>query len=233
MATDSVTLLRMEPAAGWNDRFAELDVASDLTTGNCSCCRRLFSRVPSPFEICRSYDRWNPNVGPIPDISHLGRFTVVSDAAKQALASISGTIDFEPVVVVENPKRRRGFGKRGASRFAEELARDQESQLWRLKVTTCYEMDLERSGRTVEQHCPACGFVRYAVAPNSSIVVDAAAWHGEDIFKLIGCGCKLRPDEEFFGPDFVTARARDILAPLNLSNLCLRDVGYIERARSS
>jgi len=100
-------------------------------------------------------------------------------------------------------------------------------RLWRLKVKTCYAMELERSGRTVEQQCAACGFVRYAVTGDGRIFVDPSAWHGEDIFKLVGCSCKLMPEDEFFGPDFVTERSRDILMPLNRSNLYLREVGYI------
>jgi hypothetical protein len=154
-------------------------------------------------------------------------FTVISEAGKEALASLSNTLEFGAVVVVENSDRRKGFGKRGASRFAEEVARDQGLPLWRLKVKTCYAMDLERSGRTVERRCPACGFVRYAVTGDGRILVDPSEWRGEDIFKLVGCSCNLLPEDEFFGPIFVTVRARDILLPLNLSNLYLREVGYI------
>jgi len=124
MAQTSSPLFRMDTTAGWLDRFGDMNVARSITMGRCSLCQRVLNQVPSPFETKRSYDRWNPNDGPIPDYSAIGMYTVVSDAAKEALARISDTLEFDPVVVVENPKRRKGFGKRGASRLAEELASD-------------------------------------------------------------------------------------------------------------
>lgn len=225
--SNRIPLFTLRADRRYSDHFAEFTILSDVIAKWCPNCNRGHACIPNPLVVGRTYDRWSPNDGPIPDANWLGRFTMVTDKAKDALQAISPNLAFEPCVVDANPERQKRMGKRKQDRFQQELQRDKDVQLWRLKVPTVYETNLELSGRRLEVVCDVCSFTRIHVAPSSQVIVDRGKWGGENIFKLFGCGERLKGDPEYFGPDFVTISGHDILKRYDLTNVTFIPSGMI------
>jgi hypothetical protein len=225
---DPIPLYQLRTFSPISGFYVDLTILSDLISGSCPSCGRGYTHPPTPFVVARSYDRYDPNEGPFGDFNALGRFDIVSDKLRRVLESISSSVRFDRCIVAADPERQKKAGKRKAARFAEELARDSELILWRLKVPTCYQMDDVRSGRSFETVCNICGYRYIKVAPNSHVVIERQSWGGEHLFQVIGCGEQLKGDAEFFGPTFMTPHARDILMQHQLSNLVCFQFGFIE-----
>lgn len=205
------------------ETFATLDIACEVRGSVCPKCGLAPPRPPDTFLICRSFDKYGPNKGPIPDLMDLGHYLLVTEKAKQIIATLPGEMDFLPVQVVENPDRRKGMGKRRAAEFEEELARDLSVSLWRLRVRTMLPRVFAPPHNGVFPKCD-CGrelLDGYYSLPNVSL---EPTYEG-GLFLIEHCADKYYGCDEFIGGIFADKDTCNFLQEAHLTNMNWKQAG--------
>jgi hypothetical protein len=223
-----IPLFRLRQDQARAGDFAEMSIASEVRLTRCRTCKQSQGELSSPFLLMRSYDRWDPNLGEIPDFLFVGVYRVVSDRAKCFLEARSEHLQFIPAPVVENPERLKQFRRDKRGEFQRELERDQETPLWRLRVGAVATMNLAASGRSVEFVCPECGFIKVNIAPGSQIVLGATERRQRGLFKIRQLIDQKLFRDEYYGAAYCTDELSQAIGSSGLTNVFCFKAGYCE-----